>query len=148
MVSMSIHVSLSPRAYCHSDLVIEHVYHEVEADSLLPVNVRIAYGQLLAVPPPHLHKVALTRALLPETQSFSVKDKRGYYRFTGQRREGHRCQCSGQTERGSVGRRGLSSRSCSWCMRTRGPGNIYHFKTEESLNFPTFFRNLIGMPGI
>ena len=69
-------VSLLPRAYCHSDFVIEHVYHEVEADSLLPVNVRIAYGQLLAVPPPHLHKVALTRALLPETQSFSVKDER------------------------------------------------------------------------
>ena len=66
---------LLPRAYCHGDLVIEHVYHEVEADSFLPVYVRVAYGQLLAVPPPHLHQVTLSRALLPETQSSFVSEK-------------------------------------------------------------------------
>ena len=40
--------------------------HEVEADSLLPVDVGIANGELLAVAPPHLHQVALAGALLPE----------------------------------------------------------------------------------
>ena len=57
---------LLPRAYCHRDFVIEHVYHEVETDRLLPVDIRISYGQLLAVTPPNLHKVALSWALLPE----------------------------------------------------------------------------------
>ena len=40
--------------------------HEVEADGLLPVDVGIANGELLAVAPPHLHQVALAGALLPE----------------------------------------------------------------------------------
>ena len=47
--------------------------------------------------------------------------------FTEQRREGHRCQDSCQTERGSVWRRDLSSKSCSWCTRTQGPENTMIF---------------------
>ena len=36
--------------------------HQVQTDSLLPVNVRVSYGKLLAVSPPDLHSVALARS--------------------------------------------------------------------------------------
>ena len=35
--------------------------HQVQTDSLLPVNVRVSYGKLLAVSPPDLHGVAVAR---------------------------------------------------------------------------------------
>ena len=48
---------------------------EVEADGLLPVDVRVSDGELLAVPPPHLHQVTLAGAQLPEHQSqISIKE--------------------------------------------------------------------------
>ena len=49
----------SPRTYCHGDLVVEHVNHQVQTDGLLPVYVRVSYWKLLAVSPPDLHGVAL-----------------------------------------------------------------------------------------
>ena len=55
-------VGRSPRTYCHGDLIVEHVDNQVETDCLLPVNVRVSYGKLLAISPPDLHGVSLTRA--------------------------------------------------------------------------------------
>ena len=52
----------SPRTYCHGDLIVEHVDNQVETDCLLPVNVRVSNGKLLAVSPPDLHSVALAGA--------------------------------------------------------------------------------------
>ena len=52
----------SPRTYCHGNLIIEHVNHQVQTHGLLPVNVRVSYGKLLAISPPDLHGVSLTRA--------------------------------------------------------------------------------------
>ena len=59
----------SPGTDGHGDLVVEQVDDEVEADRLLPVDVRVSDGELLAVPPPHLHQVTLAGAQLPEHQS-------------------------------------------------------------------------------
>ena len=66
----------SPRTYCHGDLIVEHVNHQVETDGLLPVNVRVSYGQFLAVSPPDLHSVGLARpeALADEEEEVVTVD--------------------------------------------------------------------------
>ena len=58
----------SPRTYCHGDLVVKHVNHQVQTDGLLPVYIRVSYRQLLAVPPPDLDQVALVRTELPDKE--------------------------------------------------------------------------------
>ena len=60
--------SMLPCTNCHCYFVIKHVNNEVETDRLLPVDVRIANGQLLAVPPPDLDQVALVRTELPDKE--------------------------------------------------------------------------------